>query len=165
MLGLKALAGKADLAPDDLARVPAYFALAGFQANRDRGRFLEGIPLRRIKVEDDRPAALQGALGVLDGALIHSGTGSFFGVQVDTKKRFLWWLGSGPWRLRVGGHGSVNPALALVLDAEDGLIEQTVLTEKLKDRYGGAAGILAFAKHSKTCWFWCSGARNSLAIR
>jgi glucosamine kinase len=35
-VGLKALAGKADLAPGELARVPAYFALAGYQANRDR---------------------------------------------------------------------------------------------------------------------------------
>lgn len=151
-VGLKALAGKADLAPGELARVPAYFALAGFQADRDRERLLDGVPLRRIKVEDDRPAALRGALGLLDGALIHSGTGSFFGVQVDAKKRF-----SGGWGAVLGDFGSAawfgKSALALVLDAEDGLIEQTVLTETLKDRYGGAAGILAFATRARPADF------------
>jgi glucosamine kinase len=44
-------------------------------------------------------------------------------------------------------------ALALVLDAEDGLIEQTALTETLKDRYGGAAGILAFANSARPAVF------------
>ncbi|XYK79683.1 MAG: BadF/BadG/BcrA/BcrD ATPase family protein [Labrenzia sp.] len=151
-VGLKALAGKADLAQGELARVPAYFALAGYQADRDHERLLDGVPLRRIKVEDDRPAALRGALGLLDGALIHSGTGSFFGAQVDAKKRF-----SGGWGSVLGDFGSAawfgKSALALVLDAEDGLIAPTVLTETLYDRFGGAAGILAFANRARPADF------------
>ncbi|WP_428523122.1 BadF/BadG/BcrA/BcrD ATPase family protein [Roseibium sp.] len=143
-VGLKALAGKADLAQGELARVPAYFALAGYQADRDREQLLDGVPLRRIKVEDDRPAALLGALGCKDGALIHSGTGSFFGVQVDATTRF-----SGGWGAVLGDFGSAawfgKSALALVLDAEDGLFPRTVLAEALNDRFGGVAGILAFA--------------------
>ncbi|QDG76142.1 BadF/BadG/BcrA/BcrD ATPase family protein [Labrenzia sp. PHM005] len=151
-LGLSSLSGKAGLALEDLGKMPAYLGLAGFHAEKNLARLNEGLPLRFMKVEDDRPAALQGALGARNGALIHSGTGSFFGVQVGGKKKF-----SGGWGAILGDCGSAawfgKSALALVLDAEDGLLEKTTLTQALLVRFKTPSGILEFANNARPADF------------
>lgn len=142
--GLQQLADKAGLSFEQLAEVPAYLGLAGFQVPADRDRLSERLALRRLKVEDDRPAALAGALETRNGALVHSGTGSFFGVQKNGKIRF-----AGGWGSILGDEGSAawlgRECLKLVLHAEDGLLERTALTKALRQRFVGPAGIVAFA--------------------
>lgn len=142
--GLQALSLKAGLSMDMLSEIPAYFGLAGFQAVRDLERLERALPLRSMRIDDDRPAALRGALEDRVGGLIHSGTGSFFGVQSKGNVRLC-----GGWGAILGDCGSAawfgKLALALVLDAEDGLIEKSRLTEALLDRFKTSAGILEFA--------------------
>lgn len=142
--GLSVLAARAGLTLDLVCQVPAYLGLAGYQAERDLERFRVEMPLERVKIEDDRPAALRGALGGGDGALIHSGTGSFFGFQTGGQQRFC-----GGWGAVLGDEGSAawfgRAVLSQVLNAEDGLVEKTQLSEKLKTQLGGVAGVLSFA--------------------
>ncbi|MEP3429944.1 MAG: BadF/BadG/BcrA/BcrD ATPase family protein [Roseibium sp.] len=142
--GLVALAQKADQPLKALENVPAYIGLAGFQVSNDLDRLSNALPLSRVLFDDDRPAAVCGALGTKDGALIHSGTGSFFAVQQNKTIRF-----SGGWGSILGDQGSAawfgKQALTLVLDAEDCLREKTSLTRALVERFQSPSGILAFA--------------------
>lgn len=142
--GLEDLANKAGVPLIDLENVPGYLGLAGYQADRDAARLAEALPMKTIKIDDDRPSALIGALGANDGALIHSGTGSFFGVQKSRKIKF-----SGGWGSVLGDLGSAawlgKSALAQVLNAEDGMREKTGLTRALMTKFNSPSGILQFA--------------------
>ncbi|MEP3047114.1 MAG: BadF/BadG/BcrA/BcrD ATPase family protein [Roseibium sp.] len=142
--GLETLSRKVGWPMEAIENVPAFIGLAGFQAANDLDRLSKALSLSRARFDDDRPAAVRGALGTKDGALIHSGTGSFFAVQRDNTTRF-----SGGWGSILGDQGSAawfgRQALSLVLDAEDQLREKTSLTGVLIERFEGPAGILAFA--------------------
>lgn len=142
--GLVALAQKAGQPLNALENVPAYIGLAGFQVSNDLDRLSNALPLSRVLFDDDRPAAVRGALGTKDGALIHSGTGSFFAVQVNNSIRY-----SGGWGAILGDQGSATwfgkKALTLVLEAEDRLRERTALTRILIEHFQSPSGILAFA--------------------
>ncbi len=150
--GLGLLAQQAEMSLDALADVPCYLGVSGYQEARDYQELTNALPLKRVKIEDDRPAALVGALEARSGALVHSGTGSFFGVQKDGVMRF-----SGGWGAVLGDYGSAawlgRNALALVLEAEDGLREKTSLTEILLTKFGSPAEILRFATTAKPSEF------------
>ena len=132
----------------NLAEVPAYLALAGAITPDLCRRAEAALPLTRVRVEEDRRAAVRGALGTEAGGVLHAGTGSFVAVQ-DARGTFR----------TAGGHGHVlgddasayaiaRDALSAALDAADGTGPATDLTTTLLDRFGGAAGIIAFASEA-----------------
>lgn len=139
--GLTRLAALAGLVPSDLSRAVGYFGLAGANGPAAAARVARRLPLARVRVEDDRRAAVVGAFGDDDGTLAGIGTGSFFARQqagaVDLRGGWGFLLGdeaSGGWLGRM--------ALARVLHAADGIAPDSDLTRALAARFGGPQGIL-----------------------
>jgi len=146
--GLARLAAMAGLAAPDLSRAVGYFGLAGANAPAAAARVERCLPLARVRVQDDRRAAVVGALGGGDGTLAGIGTGSFFARQrdgaVDLRGGWGFVLGdeaSGGWLGRL--------ALARVLHAADGIAADSDLTRALAARFGGPAGILTFVAEAR----------------
>lgn len=140
---LAQLAGQAGLGPADMAEAVGYFGLAGANSAAAAARVAGHLPLRRVRIEDDRRAAVAGAFGDRDGTLAGIGTGSFLARQqtgkIDLRGGWGFVLGdeaSGGWLGRM--------ALARVLHAEDGIASDTDLTRALAARFGGPQGILDF---------------------
>lgn len=142
--GLDAIAAKLSVSVEDLASCPAYLGLAGVTGTDMAQRVSQALPFRHCLVEDDRRAALRGALGRHDGALAHFGTGSFFAVQVEGQAHL-----SGGWGWRLGDEGSAfwlaREALSATLNAVDGVAPGSPLTEALLKLFGSSAGIVAYA--------------------
>lgn len=142
--GLHAIANKTGRALEDLAQYPAFIGLAGVTGSAIAERLRAALPLRNLRIDDDRPAALRGALGRRDGVIAHCGTGSFFGAQIDGAMRF-----AGGWGPVLGDEASAQwigrTALRLALETVDGRFSHTPLAAALLDRLEGAPGIVRFA--------------------
>ena len=142
--GLNALAVQAALSADQLAAIPAHVGLAGVTGDAMAQRLAAALPLDRMQIEDDRPAALRGALGEADGFVAHCGTGSFVAAQVDGQRRIV-----GGWGPVLGDPASAQwvgrHALTYTLDAADGLRPRTGMAQHFLTTLGGTAGIVAFA--------------------
>ncbi|MBU1176769.1 MAG: ATPase [Alphaproteobacteria bacterium] len=142
--GLAALAKAAGTGIASLLGLFAYAGLAGAIDAAIAARVAAALPLRRVRVEDDRPSALRGALGSRDGAIAHFGTGSFFAIQVGGRMRL-----AGGWGSRLGDEGSAfwvgRSALSATLEMVDGLIAPSDLTRDLLERFVSAGGIVAYA--------------------
>ena len=146
--GLDALAARIGVPADRLAARPAYLALAGVLGPEDAEAIRPLLPFRGAKIEDDRRAAIAGALGATEqGAVVHCGTGSFFGVRTADRTRLV-----GGWGHRLGDEASaywlVRKALGATLEAEDGLLPGTALTRRLRDRLGGPRAIVGFSQRA-----------------
>ncbi|WP_413718726.1 BadF/BadG/BcrA/BcrD ATPase family protein [Silicimonas sp. MF1-12-2] len=142
--GLALLAERLSLTTGDLAQIPAFVGLAGMVGPEIRQAIADGIHLSHARIEDDRPAAVRGALGREDGAIAHCGTGSFFAVQQDGAIRL-----SGGWGPILGDEASAQwlgrKALLAALDVADGLRPPSPLAEALLREHGSTAGIVSFA--------------------
>ncbi|MBT8418021.1 MAG: ATPase [Silicimonas sp.] len=142
--GLIALAGKAGVTPDSMAHMPAFIGMAGVTGQAIADRVRGALPFRDARVEDDRPAALRGALGDRDGVIAHCGTGSFFASQQRGRMRF-----AGGWGPVLGDEASAQwigrKALGITLLSVDGRIPSSPMAERLLSDHGGAAGIVRFA--------------------
>ena len=145
---LAQLAAQAALDTDTLAGAVGYFGLAGANGPAAALRIAGHLPLRRVRIEDDRRAAVAGALGDRDGTLAGIGTGSFVarqhGGMIDLRGGWGFVLGdeaSGGWLGRM--------ALARVLHAADGIAPHSDLTRMLDKRFGGARGILDFVSGAR----------------
>ncbi|WP_282092374.1 BadF/BadG/BcrA/BcrD ATPase family protein [Epibacterium ulvae] len=142
--GLNKLSKAAGWDSDTLRNVPTYMGLAGVTGAPMAERVAAALPLTSLKIEEDRAAALIGALGTDDGYLIHCGTGSFFGCQIDANIRF-----AGGWGPVLGDPGSAHwigkQLLVRSLEAEDGLRQATTLSDATLQRMEGAAGLIAWA--------------------
>ncbi len=127
-----------------LNAIPAYVGLAGAVSDEITGRIAGNLPFERVRVTDDRPAALTGALGGVDGGLIHCGTGSFLGLQAGSSMRF-----AGGWGAVLGDEGSAQwvgrMALRSALDVADGIAPAGSLTDGIFDQHGSTGGIVAYA--------------------
>ena len=145
--GLDQLAAHTGLSADEIAALPAYLGLAGASDRAVCARVEAALPFARVRVEEDRAAALQGALGDVDGAIVHCGTGSFFGLRQGGHTRFV-----GGWGSRLGDEASSfwvgRSALTGTLATVDGLRPPSALSEALRARWDGAAGLVAFAAHA-----------------
>jgi len=123
---------------------PAFVGLAGVTDPRMAGCLKDALGLLCARIEDDRPAAVRGALGVQDGLIAHCGTGSFLAAQTGGRMRF-----AGGWGPVVGDEASAQwvgrTALAQALCAYDGTQIETALTQKLLADLNGPAGIVSFA--------------------
>ncbi|MEL7133308.1 MAG: BadF/BadG/BcrA/BcrD ATPase family protein [Pseudomonadota bacterium] len=142
--GLHELAAKMAGQMNDIAQLPAFVGLAGVTGPEIEGRLRASLPFDRLRIEDDRPAAVRGALEDRDGVIAHCGTGSFCGAQRGGKVRL-----SGGWGPVLGDEASAQwigrHALAKVLEVADGRIKKSALAERLLDKFGAAAGVVRFA--------------------
>lgn len=146
--GLAMLSEQSGIGPDTLAALPAYLGLAGVVSPGLADRLRAALPFARAQIEDDRPAALRGALGHDHGALAHCGTGSFFAAQEPGGRRIV-----GGWGSILGDHASAHwlgvQALALALETVDGLRAPTPLTQALLADHDGPGGIVRFARQAR----------------
>ncbi|MGR3503457.1 BadF/BadG/BcrA/BcrD ATPase family protein [Pseudaestuariivita sp.] len=137
-------AGLADLADRsgvDLTDIPTFAGLAGVLTPDMAQRVTAALPLTRLRVTDDRPAAARGALGSADGFLAQCGTGSFFVLQSQGQAH-----GAGGWGADLGDEASaawlVRRALAETLKICDGRRAASPLSERLLARFGTPSGIV-----------------------
>ena len=93
--GLAELAAQAGLEMTQLAGVPLYAGLAGVADDAIAQFVADRLPSRQVLIEDDRRAAVIGALGARSGCLIGIGTGSFLARQSGDAITFI------------GGYGAV----------------------------------------------------------
>ena len=142
--GLEVLSGQSGVSLDALHDCPAYLGLAGVTGAGLVDRLVSALPFRNVRIEDDRPAALRGALGGRDGVVAHCGTGSFLAAQIDGQTRF-----AGGWGSVLGDEASAQwvgrRALSCALDSVDGFVERSALTAAMLERFTDAAGIVRFA--------------------
>lgn len=142
--GLQALAAQLGTQASTLASFPAFVGLAGVTGQEIITRLKSALPFATLRVSDDRPAALRGALGMADGMIAHCGTGSFYGAQLAGRMQF-----SGGWGPVLGDEASAQwigrAALAHTLETVDGRRAPSELAEMLLEEFGGAAGVVRFA--------------------
>lgn len=138
---LDSLADRARMTRDDIAGIPAHVAVAGVI---DQGRaaiLARALPLRNAVTEDERRAALRGALGTRDGAVLAVGTGSFVAIQRAGVMR-----AAGGYGLALGDEASGawlgREALAATARALDGLGPASPLTDRFAAVLGGMPGVI-----------------------
>ena len=150
--GLDALAAKAGMPLVDLATTPTYAGLAGIMDQDMAHKVAAALPQHHIRIEDDRHAAVCGALGTNDGVLAHCGTGSFMAAQVAGKTRLI-----GGWGAVLGDPASAQwvgrRALTLTLDVVDDLRPPSQLSDQLLAELTDSAGIVAFAARARPSEF------------
>jgi glucosamine kinase len=133
---------------EDLVRARLHAGLAGIMTEEDARQVAAALPVDRIRVTDDRPTTMRGALGAGDGTVAAIGTGSFFGRQAGGSRRFI-----GGWGYQLGDEASGawlgRRLLSAVLHAEDALRPASPLTEAVGARFGGPADIVAFAGQAR----------------
>ena len=129
---------------EDMLGWPAFVGLAGVTDAGIAERLRDALSLTCARIEDDRPAAVRGALGAQDGLIAHCGTGSFLAVQTGGTMRF-----AGGWGSVLGDEASAQwvgrRALSAALSAHDGTQVESGLTQKLLADLRGPSGIVQFA--------------------
>ena len=142
--GLSKLARQLSIEEEKLSHVPAFIGLAGVISESIRARLRAALPFDRVVIEDDRPAALRGAVGANDGAIFHSGTGSFLALQRAGQIRL-----AGGWGSILGDEASAKwigwSALNAALRVADGTLPENALANALIDDMGGAEAVVQFA--------------------
>lgn len=143
-LGLDHLASKAGQSITALSETPAYLGIAGVVSPEISARLKSALPLSRLRIDDDRPAALRGAVGEADGAIAHCGTGSFLACQIQGQARII-----GGWGAVLGDEASAQwlgrQALSRTLDVADDLAVPSPLSRAILKQLHTPAGIVAFA--------------------
>ena len=139
--GIDALSAKLEAQLNDQ---PTFVGLAGVTGPQIADRLRAALPFRKIRIEDDRPAALRGALGDRNGVVAHCGTGSFFGSRIDGQTRLF-----GGWGPALGDEASAQwisrLALSATLQAVDGRAHMSAMAETFIERFGGVPGLVQFA--------------------
>ncbi len=150
--GLDALSRQVSIRVEDMLGWPAFVGLAGVTDSETAEHLRDALGLTRARVEDDRPAAVRGALGAQDGLIAHCGTGSFLAMQSNRAMRF-----AGGWGSVLGDEASAQwvgrRALSETLCAYDGTQVETGLTQKLLTDLDGSAGIVRFAQSASPAQF------------
>lgn len=142
--GLELLASQSSLPLRTVTDLPAYIGVAGVVDLSIAERLRAALPFPDMKIEDDRPSALRGALGMEDGLIAHCGTGSFFAAQENGVQTFAG--GWGPNLDDVAAAYWVGMrALTETLYAFDGLVEHSDMTNALLDEYGSTGAVVAHA--------------------
>ena len=124
----------------------AYLGLAGASIGDAAQRLEDSLVFRRVKVVTDRVTTIQGALGKGDGTVALFGTGSFFASRKHGVTRNV-----GGWGFQLGDDGGGAQLglnlLRCTIQAHDGLIGHSPLTQKILDRHGrSASGLVRFAQ-------------------
>lgn len=142
--GLQDLADHMSRPVEVLSDAPTFVGLAGVTGPDIAAQLRAALPFRRIRIADDRPAAVRGVLGQRDGALAHCGTGSFYASQFAGNIKL-----AGGWGPVLGDEASAQwvgrKALQLALEAVDGRVAASSLSDRLQADFGGSAGLVGFA--------------------
>ncbi len=142
--GVAALCQQADIEFAEIARKPAYLGLAGVTGQAVADRLAAALPFARVRIEDDRPSALRGALGPRDGFVAHCGTGSFLAAQQGGTTTF-----AGGWGPVLGDQASAQwvgkRALSKVLDCADGVRAASEMSEHILRQFNGTSGVVKAA--------------------
>lgn len=142
--GLAGLSQAAGVSLDELVDVPAYFGLAGVQEEKLAARVARELPLRNVRIDDDRHTAMVGALGDCDGSVIGIGTGSFLGRRADGVDQLI-----GGWGLILGDEASGaylgRQLLRRILQVSDGYVQASPLSEEVLGEFGSPQAIVSFA--------------------
>lgn len=129
-------AEQAGLIGPDLTRATAHLGLAGVMTPAQAAQVAAQFSFAHITVSDDRPTALHGALGGVDGAYLGVGTGMFAAMQAGGEFKTL-----GGWGLALGDQASGawlgQSALRRVMMCHDGLAEHSDLTHALLAHFNG----------------------------
>lgn len=150
--GLERLAGRAGRSMTELSALPAYIGLAGVTGPAVAARLRARLPFAHLRIDDDRPAAVRGALGQRNGVVVHCGTGSFYASQSDDGMRF-----AGGWGPVLGDEASAQwigrAALRLTLESVDGRRGPSPLSKHFLSEFQGPAGIVGFAGSARPSEF------------
>lgn len=143
--GLEGVAQKAGVSVARISRAHAYLGLAGVTGPAIADKVAAGLPLDRCMVEEDRTAAIVGALGDEDGSLAAIGTGSFFARRSGGEIQAI-----GGWGLVLGDEASGawlgRGILSRTLRAIDGLAPPTPLTSAVLDTFkNDRSALIAFS--------------------
>lgn len=138
----------AGITQDQLAAAYAHFGLAGVINSQIATQVASAMPIRNIRVTDDRPTNMAGALGKADGYLAAIGTGSFIGRQQGSAQRFI-----GGWGFELGDEASGawlgRQLLAAVLLWQDGLCAASgLLTETLRGFDSDPSALVLFGNQA-----------------
>jgi glucosamine kinase len=150
--GIALLAERMDCPVDVILAAPVFVGLAGVTGPAVADSLRAALPFDLVRVADDRLAAVRGALGRRDGAIGHCGTGSFYAAQTGGEIRL-----SGGWGPVLGDEASAQwvgrAALRLTLEAVDGRLAASQLSERLLAEFGDASGIVRFAGSARPSEF------------
>ncbi len=150
--GIATLAQRADTKVEALYDLPAFVGLAGATGTAVAERLMRALPLQNARYDDDRRAALRGALGRGDGVVAHCGTGSFFAAQEGGQEAF-----GGGWGAVLGDQASAQwvgrKALTQLLRHVDGFIPASALMQDLMDRFQNPENVVQFAQDAKPADF------------
>ncbi|QXT40852.1 BadF/BadG/BcrA/BcrD ATPase family protein [Gymnodinialimonas ceratoperidinii] len=142
--GLSSLAQEAGVSIENLSSIPAHIGLAGVMDAAMGAEIAAQLPLRCVRVEDDRRTAMSGALGHSDGCVLGIGTGSFIGRRAAGVERVI-----GGWGLVLGDVASGaylgRGLLSRILESADGLFPPSDLTQQVLAEIGSTAAIVSFA--------------------
>ncbi|WP_298921827.1 BadF/BadG/BcrA/BcrD ATPase family protein [uncultured Roseobacter sp.] len=149
LIAVNAAAKKAGIPKSALKNAVAHLGLAGVMTQKDAQRIAMALPFEKSLVTDDRPTAVNGALGGEDGYLLSVGTGTISAANRSGTFSYI-----GGWGFHVADQGSGawlgRASLEQTLLCHDGLAEHTELTRTLFARFeDDPNAIVAFSMSAK----------------
>lgn len=134
-------------------QVVAHLGLAGVISPEHAARVRAALPaLHALRVTDDRPTMIAGALGTRTGSLAALGTGSFVGRQSGGAQSGLGGAG-----FQIGDHASAGWAGRCLAEqtalAAEQMRDPTPLTRALLERMGGLTGLIGWASTARPADF------------
>lgn len=144
-----AAAANCGISAERLNAATAHLGLAGVMTAQDAAKVAAAVPYRHVTVTDDRPTALNGALGGQDGFLLSVGTGTIAAACIDGNFRSV-----GGWGFHLGDQASGSwlgqECLRQVLLCCDGMVKHTGLTRALFAKFqNDPNAIVAFSISAK----------------
>lgn len=146
---VKAAAESCGIATERLKSATAHLGLAGVMTAQDADKVAAAVPYDHVTVTDDRPTALNGALGGQDGFLLSVGTGTIAAACTAGTYRSI-----GGWGFHLGDQASGSwlgqECLRQVLLCHDGLEQHSDLTRALLAKFQDDPNeIVAFSMSAK----------------
>ena len=135
---------KAGLSIADIDRAVAHLGLAGY-TGPEIGRLIKAaLPFAKSVVSEDTHTTIVGAIEQEDGSVIALGTGTIIARQKAGQQTFI-----GGWCYQVSdqasgawlGHGALEQTLLVV----DGIVKASALSQRMLEKFDGAAGIVQFS--------------------
>ena len=144
-----AAAAMCGIPSERLKSATAHLGLAGVMTPQDAQKVAAALPYNEVTVTDDRPTALNGALGGQDGFLLSVGTGTIAAACTSGNYRSV-----GGWGFHLSDQASGSwmgqECLRHVLLCHDGLAGHTELTRTLLAKFENDPNkIVAFSMTAK----------------
>ena len=146
---IEAAAAACGIPQQQLQAATVHLGLAGVMSEQDARNVASAVPYDHVTVSDDRPTALNGALGGEDGFLLSVGTGTIAVACTDGVFRSV-----GGWGFHVGDQASGSwigqECLRHALLCHDGIMQHSDLTRDLITHFQNDPNeIVAFSLSAK----------------